>query len=169
MSYARFVIARWLQLVSLALWLGGLVAIGALVAPVTAHFIHSHPVLAVHPGGKTALLTAIVGGSLRAFNPLCFACGALLLLAQALLWPVSARRLSLVGIILTLALLGSVVYQGLSLFPAMDAAQAAGRLPLFDALHRRYEAISLYLQLPLLLSLALVAALRDTPRRAARS
>lgn len=156
-------------MVSLALWLGGLVAIGALVAPVTAHFIDGHATLAADPEGKTALLTAIVGGSLRAFNPLCSVCGALLLLAQALLWRVSPCRISLAGLLLTLVLLGSALYLGLSLFPAMDAAQASGQRSLFDALHRRYEAFSLYLQLPLLLALALIAALRDTPRPAARS
>lgn len=169
MASARVIFARWLLTVSLALWLGGLVAIGALVAPVTAHFINGHAALAGDPEGKTALLTAIVGGSLRVFNPLCFACGALLLLAQALLWPVSSRRLSRAGVLLTLMLLGSVVYQGLSLFPAMDAALVSGQLTVFLTLHRRYEAISVYLQLPLLLALALVAALRDTPRPVARS
>jgi hypothetical protein len=49
-------------------------------------------------------------------------------------------------------------------FPTMDAAQTQGNTALFDALHHRYESISTSVQFPLLLVLALLAALRDGKR-----
>jgi hypothetical protein len=64
----------------------------------------------------------------------------------------------------TVILLCTSLYQGLSVFPTMDAAQTQGNTALFDALHHRYESISTSVQFPLLLVLALLAALRDGKR-----
>ena len=159
---ASSVFFRWLGTVALALWLGGLVGIGALVAPVTAHFLTAHPEL--DPTVKAQLLTAIVGGSLRVFNIVCDVCGVLLLLSQWALWKQTPRRVAVTGLVVTLVLLASALYLGFGLFPQMDAAQSAGRMNEFDALHKRYEAFSTQLQLPLLLVLAACFALRDTRR-----
>jgi len=61
------------------------------------------------------------------------------------------------------ALLGSALYLGDSLTPAMDAAQARGEMPPSDRLHHQYEQVSSPVQFPLLLLLALFGALWDTP------
>ncbi len=165
MPFVRFVFARWLFSVGLALWLGGLLAIGAIVAPVTAHFLQSHPAFGGDPGQKAGLLTAVVGGSLRVFNFVCYVCAALLLASQALLWRTTPRRTALWSLVITLALTVSALALGFILFPMMDAAQAAGRMNAFDILHKRYEAVSTDFQFPLLLLLALLAAMRDFSAR----
>lgn len=158
------IFARWLFAVALAVWLGGLLGIGAVVAPVTAHFIQAHPGFAADPGRKAALLTAIVGGSLRVFNFACYGCAALLLLSQALLWRRTPRRIAGWSLGVTLLLAASAYFLGFVLFPQMDAAQAAGQMNAFNLLHKRYEAVSTDFQFPLLLALALLAALRDSAR-----
>lgn len=168
MSNALPILARWLHSISLALWLGGLIAIGALVAPTAFSLVRINPALAGNAAAQAALAGGIVGDSLRRFNFVCYGCGVLLLLANALLFARAganrAARVWIGGIlILTLVLLVSAFYQGAVLFPAMDAAQGQGNMPLFDILHRRYERVSTHLQFPLLLVLALLAVLRDTP------
>ena len=142
----------WLHRVALSLWLGGLVAIGALVAPTAFHVLPHDP----------ARAGAIVGGSLRLFNVLCLVCGALMLAADsALLTTRAARRAPALGsIALTLLLLALTGYLGWSLFPAMDAAQVQGHMAVFDGLHHRYERLSGW-QLPLLLGLTAAATARD--------
>ena len=56
-------------------------------------------------------------------------------------------------------MLASALYLGLSLTPAMDAAQQAGDMATFDRLHHQYEADFFLVQMPLLLLLALFGAL----------
>lgn len=156
------VLARWLHSVCLALWLGGLIAIGALVAPTAFHIVRMNPGLAGNSTLQTALAGGIVGGSLRLFNNLCYACGLLLLVTDFLLVSFVPRRWTLACAALTAVLLATALYQGFSLTPSMDMAQQQGNLALFDRLHHRYEQISIAGQFPLLLLLAFCAALRDT-------
>ena len=157
------VFARWLHAVALALWLGGLVAVGALVAPTAFGVARAHPALAGDPAAQNAVAGGVVGGSLRGFNVVCYASGLALLLSDALLLRRGAgRRWAAAGLIVTALLLGSALFLGLWLTPAMDAAQARGDLATFDRLHHGYERLSSLVQLPLLLLLALFAALRDT-------
>ncbi len=164
MRNALPVFARWLHTLGLGLWLGGLLAIGALVAPTAFGVVRADPAFAGNPALQARIAGGIVGGSLRHFNSLCYGCGALMLVVNALLWP----RLSRAGrawatsaLLVTLFLLGTALYQGFGLFPALDAAQARGDKTLFDALHLRYERLSTQVQFPLLLALAFLAALRD--------
>lgn len=162
MPNAKAIFARCLFSLGLALWLGGLLAIGAIVAPVTAHFVQAHPGFAADPQRKAALLTAIVGGSLRVFNFVCYTCSALLLWSQLFLLRMATRRLAVASLAITLVLTASAFLLGFVLFPMMDAAQAAGQIDTFDLLHKRYEAVSTSVQFPLLLVLALLAAVRDS-------
>ena len=168
MSNALPILARCLHTTALALWLGGLVAIGALVAPVAFQTVHINPALASNPAAQAALAGGIVGGSLRRFNVVCLGCGGLLLLADGLLLARAGlgrrpRVWTALALLVTLALCASALYLSLDLFPALDAAQGQGNMPLFDSLHAGYERISTTLQFPLLLVLALLSALRDTP------
>ena len=160
-------LARTLHAVALSLWLGGLVAIGALVAPTAFHVTRSTPAFAGNIPLQNAVAGGVVGGSLHLFTFLCYACGALLLLANALLLRHSQRRWAMAGMIVSGLLLCTALYLGLVLTPAMDATQAHGDLATFDRFHHLYEQISSLVQMPLLLLLALLGALRDTPQRAA--
>ncbi len=158
--------ARALHLLALALWLGGLVAVGALVAPTAFHVTRTMPALAGNLPLQNALAGGIVGGSLRLFNVLTLVCAAVLLAASLALRPLTDRRWTGACLAVTLALLLSALYLTYGLTPAMDAAQMRGDFSAFDRMHHAYERISTLLQLPLLLLLTLFTALRDTPRPA---
>jgi len=157
------VLLRTLHLLALALWLGGLVAIGALVAPTAFHAARTAPALAGHLPQQNALAGAVVGGSLRLFNFLTLACAAVLLAANLLLLPSAPRRWTGACLGTTLVLLASAVYLMFGLTPAMDLAQAQGRMADFDRMHHWYEHVSTLLQMPLLLLLTVFTALRDSP------
>ena len=152
---------RALNLLALALWLGGLVAIGALVAPTAFHAVRSAPALAGNVPGQNALAGAVVGGSLRLFNFLSMACTGVMLAAGLLLLPWASRRWTGACLVTTLVLLASVLYLAFGLTPAMDLAQAQGKMTDFDRMHHEYEQVSTLFQMPLLLLLTLFTVLRD--------
>lgn len=165
MKYFAALTAHALHTVALALWLGGLVAIGALVAPTAFHVTRALPEFAGNLGLQNSVAGAVVGGSLRVLNYVCLGCAMLLLLTQAGLFTPANRRASLACLVTTLLLLASVLYLAFVLTPAMDLAQSRHEFSAFDQLHHFYEQLSTLLQMPLLLLLALCAALRDTPRQ----
>ena len=156
------ILARTLHTVALSLWLGGLVAIGALVAPTAFHVTRTAPAFAGNLPLQNAIAGGFVGGSLHLFTFVCYGCGLLLLLANALLLPHSPRRWALASLVVTGLLLASALYLGFSLTPTMDATQAHGDQATFERLHHLYEQISSLVQMPLLLLLALFGALRDS-------
>ena len=152
-------LARWLHAVALSLWLGGLVAIGALVAPTAFAIARGSSALTL--AQANALAGQIVGGSLSLFTFICYGCGALLLLSNLLLLHHARRRWVLGCLCVTMLLLASALLLGFWLTPAMNAARSHGDLPTFDRLHHLYEQISTRVQFPLLLLLAWFGALRD--------
>ena len=156
------IFARTLHTVALSLWLGGLIAIGALVAPTAFHLTRTLPAFAGNSALQNTVAGGVVGGSLHLFTFVCYVSGVLLLVSNGMLLRVSNCRWVIAGIITTLLLLISALYLGLYLTPAMDAAQARGQMADFDQMHHQYEQVSSLLQLPLLLLLALFAGLRDT-------
>ena len=164
MSPLLQVSARTLHTLALALWLGGLLAIGALVAPTAFHVTRSAPALSGNLPLQNALAGGIVGGSLRLFNFLTLACGVVLLLSNIMLRPASNRRWTSASLAVTLLLLLSALFLTFGLTPAMDAAQSRGDLTAFDNMHHGYEQLSTLVQFPLLLLLTLFAALRDSGR-----
>jgi len=155
---------RTLHLLALALWLGGLVAIGALVAPTAFHVTRSAPSLAGNLFQQNALAGAVVGGSLRLFNFVAFGCAAALLAANLLLLPSAPRRWTGACLGTTVVLLASALSLAYGLTPAMDLAQAQGRMADFDRMHHLYEQLSTLFQMPLLLLLTVFTALRDSER-----
>ena len=157
------VILRSLHLLALALWLGGLVAIGALVAPTAFHVARTTPAVVGLPE-QNALAGAVVGGSLRLFNILAFACAAVLLLSNCLLLSSTSRRWTGACLVITCVLLASAFYLAFGLTPAMDYAQAHREMNAFDRMHHLYEQVSTLFQMPLLLLLVVSTALRDTVR-----
>ncbi len=154
--------ARALHLLALGLWLGGLVAIGALVAPTAFHVTRTAPALVGNLPAQNVLAGAIVGGSLRLFNILCLVSGIVLLAASLALRSSTDRRWTGACLVVTLLLLLSALFLTFGLTPALDAAQARGDLASFDKMHHGYEQVSTLFQFPLLLLLTLFTALRDT-------
>jgi len=162
MRTALLVFLRWLHTIALALWLGGLIAIGALVAPAAFHVVRVSPAFAGNLGLQNNIAGGIVGSSLHSFTAVCFACGFLLLFVNGILLREAGRQWTFCLLAVSLALLLSVFYLGFALTPAMEQAQNLGNSPLFDQLHHRYEMISIDFQFPLLLLTAFLSALRDT-------
>jgi len=158
--------ARWLHGIALSLWLGGLLAIGALVAPTAFHILRDSPLLTLPQAN--ALAGQIVGGSLRFFTFLCYGCGAVLLLTNFLLRRQADRRRLAACAIVSALLLASALALGLWLTPIMDAARLSGDLRTFDRLHHTYELVSTRVQFPLLLLLAWLGVCRDSETHPSR-
>ena len=160
--------ARTLHSLALALWLGGLIAIGALVAPTAFHVTRSAPALAGNLPLQNTIAGGIVGGSLRLFNYLTLVCGVVLLVSNFALRPASNRRWTDACLLTTCVLLGSALLLTFGLTPAMDAAQSRGDLAAFDRMHHGYEQLSTLLQFPLLLLLTFFSVFRDTALKPSR-
>lgn len=147
------IFARWLHVMGLAVWIGGLLVIGAIVAPVA--FKHS--------GLTPALAGNVVAGSFARFNVLSYVVVALLLCAQGIEWGGLAktspkwRRLAAGRLLLTVAMLALALYLGLSVAPQMFADRAAGSKAAFDALHHFYGALA-RVQVFLAMGVALLSA-----------
>lgn len=189
LQLALLVFVRWLTVVCLGLWLGGIIGIGAMTAPTAFQVIRtSETTASLSPEAQNALAGAIVGGALRLFNSVCAGISIVLLFSQGLylaVWPdfatpsaVALKRAAAtpaakrpapaakpsrdfsrvyIGfeLFLSVALIVSLGYLALGLFPAMDAAQFRHDMVRFDLLHHRYERIA-GLQMPVLLALLLV-------------
>ena len=163
------IFARWLNMVCLGLWLGGIIAIGALTAPTAFHIVRMNAALAGNTALQTSLAAGIVGEVLRKFNILSDVCAVVLLIANYLLLTGArgvpqGRRYTLAGLALIVLTFGITLYLQFSLFPEMDLAQSQANKAVFDVLHHRYEFLA-KLQFPLLLIVAFFAAVRDTPPR----
>ena len=159
MKFFLPVFARWLHTVSLSLWLGGLIAIGAVVAPTAFHTLRGSSTLTLTQANTLA--GGIVGGSLFLFNNLCYVCGAVLLLSNTLLLRHAPRRWIWGCCLVTALLLVSALLLGLWLTPALNEARHHADWAEFDRLHHLYEQISTLVQFPLLLLLAWLGVLRD--------
>ena len=130
---------RFIQLLAVAVWVGGLVFFAFVLAPAAFHTLPSP-----HEAGL------IVGATLRIFDGVGLVCGLLYLTAGLLRRRETARTLDR---LLVAAMLFATAYIHFSLLPSMDRdrAVAAGdmdALPLahparvhFDRLHRQSEQI----------------------------
>jgi putative copper export protein len=138
---------RFATLLALAVWIGGLLALGAVAAPAVFQVVADKGV----PAGRV-LSGAIVGEVLRRFHLIGYACGALILFAlivRAVLGP-RPRRFA-VRVAIAAIMLAASLYSGLmtsagitrihaeigedlspSSLPAGDARRAR-----FDRLHRQ--------------------------------
>jgi uncharacterized membrane protein len=147
------VFVRWLHQVCLAIWIGGIVVIGAVVAPIAFR----------HSGLEPRQAGSVVGGSLGRFNVISYVAGALLILAELAeirLVPrliERRRRLAVLRLLAAGSMLGLALYLGLGLAPAMTRDRASGEMARFDAGHRRYERLA-DMELGLALASALLTA-----------
>ena len=138
--------------ITLCLWIGGLVAIGAIVAPLTFHVFRSDPAFLGRIDLQNQLAANIIGGSFRNFNRLCEVSGAILTACLAGLTLRTEprgglqRKAGWSSVTLSILLTISALCLDFIVFPAMDAARAAGggtraRVE-FDRLHLLYVNLS---------------------------
>jgi uncharacterized membrane protein len=152
--------AGWLHSIAYAVWLGGLIAIGAFVAPNAAHVIRSFPSFAADHDAQQAILIGIIGNSFRIFNYACYICGGVMIfcdLLQAASSEPTYGAFTWARALFTFVLIGSALYLGYYMFPHMDAARAHAEMTYFDKLHRRYVLISELQLIPLAIIPALTA------------
>src|SRR4029453_3871755 len=110
---------RYAALLALVVWVGGLVALGALAAPATFDVVAARQL----PDGRL-LAGAIFGEILRRFHHVAYACGLVLpvsLTARAVLGPRPRRFALRIGV--ALVMLAAVGYSGLIVSPRIEHLQ----------------------------------------------
>ena len=134
---------RYVYVLALVVWLGGMVLIGAIVAPTTFEVLQ-----AIEPITGRATAGELFGAILSRFHYVAYAAGAVLLLTLAVIAVLGPRPPSYAIRSAIIALmLGVALYSGLVVLRQIDAIQReVGRLPSqlpagdarrveFDALH----------------------------------
>jgi uncharacterized membrane protein len=133
---------RYVYVLALVVWLGGMVILGAVVAPTTFQVLQT-----AAPGNGRELAGAVFGATLARFHYVAYAAGALLLVTLAAM-RVLGPRPAHVGVraVIVALMLASVLYSGLVVLRQIDAVQAeAGglpsRLPIGDARRERFDSL----------------------------
>jgi len=146
---------RYVYVLALVVWLGGMVVLGAIVAPATFQVLQS-----IEPITGRALAGEVFGVTIARFHFVSYAAGGLLLVtlaAMALLGPRPAAyavRSALVACMLAVAL-----YSGLVVLGRIDALQQdvgglPSRLPTGDARRIRFDELHLLSTRLMLLNMA---------------
>ncbi len=157
-------LVRFLHVLALAVWLGGMAVLGAVVAPSTFQVLQAREAVA----GRV-LAGAVFGTALDRFQFVAYACAAVVLVTLGLMARVKTRGNGLaVRAAIAAALLAISLYAGLSVYPEVDRVQAAigadvspstleatdARRVRFDMLHERSTTL---MQMNLVGTLALLA------------
>jgi putative copper export protein len=148
-------LAHWLHTLAFAVWFGGIITIGALVAP--AAFGVDRPFAAT-----------VLEQCFRKLNTVAFFCGAIMLgatWAEAQIRSEHARRLLLVRGVLTAAAVALGLYLGIRLLPLLIGLRSGGQLAEFNRLHNLYGVVT-QVQFGLLAAGSLISAYLALPRRA---
>jgi hypothetical protein len=159
-AYNAWMVAlRYVYVLALAAWLGGMVVLGAVVAPTTFQVLAPSTVeglapssaegQASAPGNRRALAGEVFGAILARFHYVAYAAGGTLLLALVAMRILGPRPHAFAfRAVLVLAMLLVALYSGIVILGTIDAIQAsAGGLPSllpvgdsrrirFDELHR---------------------------------
>lgn len=149
---------RYVYVLALVVWLGGMIILGALVAPATFQILQ-----ASEPSGGRELAGAVFGAIIGRFHYVAYVAGALLLVslaAMAVLGPrprAFAVRCSIIG-----AMLAVSIYSGMVIIGRINSIQeeiggTVTRLPATDA--RRLEFDRLHQLSTQLMMLNLAAAM----------
>ena len=153
---------RYVYVLALVIWLGGMIVLGAVVAPTLFATLQ-----AGDPVNGRALAGAAFGNAIARFHYVAYICGALLVVTLALmriLGPKPVHFAARAGIALTM--LGIALYSGFVVLAQIDAIQLAvqasanvlpSRLPAGDL--RRIEFDGLHLLSTRLMSVNIVGAL----------
>lgn len=133
---------RSLYLVALAIWLGGMVVLGAIVAPSTFQVLQT-----LEPASGRALAGEVFGTALARFAYLSYGTGGVMLATLAIMGLLGPRpRPFLVRVFLLIVMLGIALYAGIGLADEIATVQqAAGGLPsalaATDPLRLRFDAL----------------------------
>jgi uncharacterized membrane protein len=133
---------RYVYVLALVVWLGGMIVLGALVAPTTFQVLQ-----AVEPSSGRALAGDLFGATIARFHYIAYGAGLLLLVtlaAMAVLGPrprAFAIRCALIGVMLLISL-----YSGFIVLGRIDAVQQeigglASSLPASDARRIEFDAL----------------------------
>ena len=125
---ARMLALRYVYILALVAWLGGMLILGAIVAPTTFQVLE-----ATEPIAGRALAGEVFGATIARFHYVAYAAGGLLLVtlaAMAILGPRPASYALRSAVIV--GMLGVALYSGLVVLPSLDVLQRGVE---FDRLH----------------------------------
>jgi hypothetical protein len=133
---------RYAYVLALVVWLGGMVILGAIVAPTTFQVLQAR-----EPASGQLLAGAVFGSTLARFHYVAYGCGAVLfvtLVVMAVLGPrpsAFAVRATIIAAMLAVALYsGLVVFSGIeSVQRDIGAGVAVSSLPLTDGRRTRFD------------------------------
>ena len=135
---------RYLYVLALVVWLGGMVILGAVVAPTTFQVLEASV-----PATGRELAGAVFGATLARFHYVAYAAGGLLLVTLAAM-RVLGPRPAHVGVraIIAAVMLAVALYSGMVVLHQIDAVQVAAgglpsRLPAGDDRRTRFDALHL--------------------------
>ena len=149
---------RYVYVLALVVWLGGMIVLGALVAPATFQILQ-----ATEPNGGRELAGVLFGAIIGRFHYVAYACGTLLLASLVAIAVLGPRpRAFAVRCAIIVAMLAVSVYSGLVIISRIDTIQqqiggTVSRLAATDA--RRVEFDSLHQLSTRLMMLNLVAGM----------
>ncbi len=143
-NYNAWMLAlRYIYVLALVIWLGGMVILGALVAPTTFGVLQT-----LQPDGGRELAGAVFGTTLARFHYVAYAAGALLLVTIGMMRILGPRPAHFgIRAVIVVLMLAVAVYSGWVVLERIDALQAAaggllsalpesdGRRIEFDRLH----------------------------------
>ena len=149
---------RYVYVLALVIWLGGMVTLGALVAPTTFQILE-----AIEPSTGRALAGEVFGTTIARFHYVAYAAGGLLLVTLAAMTRLSPRPAGYaVRSALVTLMLAAALYSGLVVLTRIDAIQRdvgglASSLPAGDT--RRVEFDGLHLLSTRLMMLNMIGGL----------
>jgi uncharacterized membrane protein len=149
---------RYAYVLALVVWLGGMLLIGALVAPTTFQVLQ-----AADPVNGRVLAGELFGTTLARFHPIAYGAGAILLAALVAMRVLGPRPPAFAArALIVAAMLAVALYSGRVVLTRVDAIQREvgtlpSKLPAGDA--RRVEFDSLHLLATRLMMLNIAAAL----------
>jgi uncharacterized membrane protein len=135
---------RYAHVLALAAWLGGMVALGAVVAPTTFEVLEGRD-----PAGGRALAGSVFGAAIARFHYVQYAAGAVLVLTLAAMRIIGPKpRAFAARMLIVLAMLGAALYSGVVVLGAIEGLQReigglASRLPSTDPRRVRFDELHL--------------------------
>jgi uncharacterized membrane protein len=151
---------RYVYLLALVVWLGGMVILGALVAPATFDVLQ-----ATEPVAGRALAGDVFGAVIARFHYVAYAAGALLLVSLGAMRILGPRPAAFgVRAAIIAGMLGVALYSGLVVLRRIETLQqeaggASSRLPPSDARRVRFDELHQLSTRLMLLNIAAALAL----------
>jgi len=133
---------RYVYVLALAVWLGGMVVLGALVAPTTFQVLQT-----AAPETGRALAGELFGSTLARFHYVAYGCGTVLLITLATMAILGPRPTGFaVRLVLVALMVGVALYSGFVVLNEVDRIQLEvgtlpSRLPATDLRRVRFDAL----------------------------